>query len=233
MQIDDILRIFSCVSLVIGAVECFAGFKMMKALLSIWSFFVGALLGVVAGACVESVALGLICVLIFGTGLVVLSYRFIVAGVFCLIAFLMSIALYIVFDNIFIAILLGIGVGVIAIYFVKPVVIVSTAFSGAGVILASAYMMMALDISDSPVAAGILWVPIAIAGIGVQYITTVKKVKENKKQIAQKNGENHIKSDKKIPSGMQRAYRNFCIECGCKLSEINERCPLCGSEIER
>lgn len=226
---DNIIRLFACISLVIGAVECFAGFKIMKAMMAIWGFFIGAMLGVVIGVVAESTILGFLLVIVFGVALAVLSFKFYLAGIFILTAFLTTIALYIMFENIFVALLFAIGVGVLAIYFVKPVVIITTAISGAGIILSSAYLMMDLGMNGSPVVTVILWIPIALAGIAVQYITTQKNKGEKLGVKAPLRSPNPSMtfSERKYP-GMQRAYRNFCIKCGCELFGTTNKCPRCG-----
>ena len=228
-EFESIIRLFACISLIIGAIECFAGFKIMKAMMAIWGFFIGAMLGVVIGVLADSTALGVILVIVFGVTLAVLSFKFYLAGIFILTAFLTTIALYIMFESIFIALLLAIGVGILAIYFVKPVVIVTTAISGAGIILSSAYLMMDLCMNGSPVVTVILWIPIALAGIAVQYITT-QKIKGDKlgvKSPLKSPNPSMTFSERKYP-GMQRAYRNFCIKCGCELFGTTNKCPRCG-----
>ena len=227
-EFESIIRLFACISLIIGAIECFAGFKIMKAMMAIWGFFIGAMLGVVIGVLADSTALGVILVIVFGVTLAVLSFKFYLAGIFILTAFLTTIALYIMFENIFIALLFAIGVGILAIYFVKPVVIVTTAISGAGIILSSAYLMMDLGMNGSPVVTVILWIPIALAGIAVQYITT-QKIKGDKlsvKSLLKSPNPSMTFSERKYP-GMQRAYRNFCIKCGCELFGTTNKCPRC------
>lgn len=226
-ELESVMRIIASVSLVIGAIECFAGFKIMKAMLAIWGFFIGAVIGVVVGAIGESMALAVILAIFFGIGLAILAYRLYLAGVFILIAFLTTVAIYVIAENITIALLVGFGVGALAIFFVKPIVIISTAFSGAGMILSSAYLMMDLGINETPVITAILWIPIAISGMVVQYVTTQGSKKG--KRVSNPNGYSNPSmtfSERRYP-GMQRAYRNFCIKCGCELQGINE-CPRCG-----
>ena len=226
MDTEGIIRIFAGISLIIGAVECFAGFKIMKAMLAIWGFFIGAILGVIVGVLSQNTILGLISVIVFGVILAVLSFKFYVAGVFILTAFLSTIAIYIICQKIFIALPLGIIIGVLAIYFVKPVVIISTAISGAEVMLSSACLMM--NLTESRFITSVLWIPIALLGIIVQFITT-RKI----------NGDTDMKSSFSAPDspetfnerkypGMQKAYRNFCIECGYELSGTTNICPRCG-----
>lgn len=228
-EFENIIRLFACISLIIGAVECFAGFKIMKAMMAIWGFFIGAMIGVVIGVVTESTALGVILVVIFGVALAILSFKLYLAGIFILTAFLTTVALYIMFENIFVALLFAVVVGILAIYFVKPVVIITTAISGAGIILSSAYMIMDLGLNGSPVVTVILWIPIALSGIAVQYITT-QKIRSNKlgmKAKLKSPNPSMTFSERKYP-GMQRAYRNFCIKCGCELLGTTDKCPRCG-----
>ncbi len=228
-EFESIIRLFSCISLIIGAVECFAGFKIMKAMMTIWGFFIGAILGVIVGVVVESTVLGVISLIIFGIILSILSYRFYLAGIFILTAFLSAIALYIMSENIFIALFPAVGIGILAMYFVKPVVIITTAISGAGIILSSAYLMMNLGLNGIPIVTVILWIPLALAGAGVQYITTqkTKSSKHGMKPRSKSPNPSRTADEINYP-GMQRAYRNFCIKCGCELSEAEDKCPRCG-----
>ncbi len=229
MDFDSIMRLFACISLVIGAVECFAGFKIMKAMMVIWGFFIGAIIGVVVGVTAKSTILGFIVVVAFGIGLAVLFYKLYLAGIFILTAFLTTIALYIMFENIIIALPFAVAVGVLAICFVKPVVIITTSISGAGTILSSAYLMMGLGLNANPIATTVLWIPMALAGIVVQHVTT-QKVKDEKldaKARLRVPDQSLTFSEKKYP-GMQRAYRNFCIKCGCELLGTPDKCPRCG-----
>lgn len=228
-ELESIIRLFACISLIIGAIECFAGFKIMKAMLAVWGFFIGAVLGVLIGVAAESTVLGAVLVIIFGAALAFLSYKLYLAGIFLLSAFLTAIALYIMFENIYVALLLAIGVGVLAIFFVKPVVIVTTAISGAGIILSSAYLIMNLGMNGSTFVTVILWIPIALAGIAVQYVTT-KKIKDEPAGVGtslRSSNPSMTFSERKYP-GMQRAYRNFCIKCGCELFGSTDQCPRCG-----
>ena len=103
MVFDDIIRLFACISLIVGAMECFAGFKMMKSMLAIWGLLVGTMLGVIVGVEADSLALGFVLIIIFGVALAVLSYAFYSAGIFVLTAFLTMVAVYVLCENIFIA----------------------------------------------------------------------------------------------------------------------------------
>ena len=233
MNVDDIIRLFTCISLVIGAIECFAGFKIMKAMMAIWGLFIGAMLGVVLGVNAKSILLGIVFVLLLGIGLAVLSYKLHLAGIFILTTFLTAVALYVIFENIVVAILIGLIVGGLAIYFVKPTVIITTSFSGAGIILFSAYKMMNLELNTNVIATVMLWIPITLAGIACQYITTQNaRAKKSRKRVSSTSHNPSMTfSERKYP-GMQRAYRNFCIKCGCELQGVTEECPRCGYSFD-
>lgn len=226
---DDIIRLFACVSLVIGAVECFAGFKIMKTMMAIWGFFIGSVLGVVIGVVAESTVLGVTAVILLGMTLAFLSFKLYAAGVFLLTSFLTATAVYIVCENIYAALMIAVVVGVFSIYFIKPMVISTTAISGAGIILSSAYLIMDLGINPEPVITAVLWIPIAVGGVVVQYITT-KKIKTEKLFTgygAKSPNPSMTFSERRYP-GMQRAYRNYCIKCGCDLLGTSGSCPRCG-----
>lgn len=231
MELEVIKSLIACISLIIGAVECFAGFKIMKATLVIWGFIIGAALGVVIGVSSEFVSLGVISVIVLGIVLAILSYKLYLAGIFMITVFLTTAAVYIIDENILVSLLIAVFVGVLAIFFVKPVVIISTAFSGAGIIVSSAYLMMKLGMNPNPAITAIMWIPIALAGTLCQYVTTLKPKSDKRKNVSGYGDSAMTFSERKYP-GMQRAYRNFCIKCGCEMQGSNTKCPRCGFSFD-
>ena len=168
----NILRVFACISFIIAAVECFAGYKIMKAMIAVWGFFIGLAVGVMAGVATDSALLAIFLIVVLGGALAFLSFKFYLAGVFALNAILSGLAFYIVFTNVLLAILFGGLIGLMSIYFVKPIAILCTSISSAGILVASAYTMMKLDVGANPIITAILWIPIALLGILVQFVTT-------------------------------------------------------------
>ena len=233
-MLDNAIRVFACISLIIGAVGCFAGFKMAKSVLAIPGFLIGAVIGVVAGASIDNTVLGLIVgiglIVILGTALAVLFHKFYYGGIYILTTFLIAVLLCIAEVNIWIALSISIVFGALSLYFVKPVVILATAASGASIILWSAFWVMdpSGGSSDSAVAIviiSILWAVIMLAGVAVQFVTTLK--------IKGAPDEKPKKSARKKYPGMQRAYKNFCIKCGCERpNEKTKYCPGCGYRYE-
>lgn len=233
MDFDNALRLFACLSLVIGAIECFAGFKIMKAMLGICGFFIGSMIGVIIGVTSGSVTLGIIFVVILGVGIAVLAYKLYLAGVFILTAFMAAAAVYLMCMNVIMTLFIAVLAGAVSVFFVKPAVVVVTAFSGARIVLASAYMVMQVGIGENPVITAVLWMIIALAGIACQYVTTQKSKSGRMRADSFFKSVNPSMtfSERKYP-GMQRAYRNFCIKCGCELAGYASRCPRCGFDFD-
>ena len=241
--IDTVIKLFACISVVIGAVECFAGFKTMKAMPAIWGVLVGAAIGVIIGAYTDIVALGIIFVLVCGLGAAILFYKYYLVGIFILITFLTTIAFYVLCYNIIISLLIAILVGLLAVFFIKPVVIVSTSFAGAGIILSSAYLIMGVLTPEymihgtgenaPPVITAILWALLMMAGVFCQYITisNTRSNSNGKERRSVSYDPTMTYSERRYP-GMQRAYRNFCIKCGCELQGAYDKCPRCGFSFD-
>lgn len=219
MNTDAIIKVFACIPIIIGAVECFAGYKVMKTVLAILSFTIGAFLGVLIGVSTNTV-LGVISVLVFGIGLAVLAYNLYHIGIFILIIFLTTVAVNMICREIIISILIGFLLGVLAVFLEKPVIIISTSFAGAGIMLSSALFMAGFRLQDILALSAVLWIVMALAGMVCQYFTTQDDASEYTTAY-------RSFSERKYP-GMQRAYRNFCIMCGFEMNSSSEKCPRCG-----
>ncbi len=233
LDFEAMIKLFAAVMLLFGAVECFAGFRIMKVMLAIYGFLAGTVIGVVLGVRSDSVALGLLFVVAAGTVLAALSYKLYQAGIFLMAMFLVSVAGFLVFDSLPPAMLTGFAAGILAVLFTKPVVVVTTAFSGARLMLSAAYMLMGLDTDADPVVTVVLWLVITAAGIACQYATTKGDAKTQRMPL---NSTATVAvnpasfSEKKYP-GMQRAYRNFCIRCGTEMGTAS-KCPKCGFRFD-
>lgn len=225
---DGAIKVLAVFTLIIGALECFAGFKIMKVMMSVWGFIIGATIGIVIGVVSESAGLAISLGLVFGIVLAILAYKLYLAGIFILTSTLTFATIYLVSKSVPVGVIIGLVVGVAAMFFVRIVVICSTAVSGAGMILSSAYALMELNADSIMI---ILWIPIALAGILCQFMTTSKTAAIASLKIFQdkRDGDTMTFSERRYP-GMQRAYRNFCIKCGCEMSG-SEKCPRCGFEI--
>ena len=226
------IRLFSGISLIIGAVECFAGYKLMKMMTAIWAIFIGAFLGVTIGVKTGSAVFGVVMVLVLCVTLVILLYKFQSLSVLIMSTLLAFAAMYAITEKIFITIFFGIMVGTLIFFFEKPAIVVSKAFSGAGIILASAYIMMGMGVNGNKIVTTILWIPISLIGMFVQYVTTQKPKVRRRTTAFEKPTEAMPLYNKKNSSIMQKAYRNYCIKCGSKMPGDNERCSKCGFSFD-
>ena len=168
--------VFGIIALVLGAVECFAGYKIMRPLVAIWGFFAGALLGTVIGIAAESLAIGTVLVLIFGGALVFLAIKYEKAGIGIQVGFLVIAAIYLVIARIMdvtvgawwlplmISLIFAVPCGFLATKFTKPFVVVSSAFGGAGIMFVSASIMILEKLSPNFVLMMIFLIPIALTG---------------------------------------------------------------------
>ncbi len=221
------------ITLIFGVLKCFCGFKIMKISMSVGGFLIGALIGAATAIISDNADISVFLAIVLGVLLAFLAYKLYLVGVFLLTFFWMSIAMYIFFESVPIALILAGVCGVLAVLFVRPTVIVSTAFSGAGVVMTVIRMLfMSSDPLDllrgttdaESVMLNLLWVVTAALGAWIQFVTTRgEKLRES---IPKASG---LSAGERQYPGMQRAYRNFCIKCGCRLSEqTRSACPQCG-----
>lgn len=211
-------KIFACVMLLVGAIECFAGFKIMKFTLALWGLGIGVACGTAIGIEWQSTVTAVVFSLIFGAVLALSSFKMHLFGTFIKNTFLIAFAMCSVTEDIPTALIVGTICGGAATYFSKHGVIACTAFSGARAILFFAYIVMSSE--ENPLVSVFLWIPITAVGIAVQYVTT--KGNEKKRVTTW--------SERKYP-GMQKAYRNFCIKCGNELRGA-DKCQRCGYNYE-
>lgn len=164
-------------SAIAALASCFFGYRLLKFWIAVAGFFVGFLLGFLsADAIAHNTIVSMITGLLVGTLLVVLSFRIYLCGVF-LSCGAMAYGLFsmlLTADSWWkygICAVLAILVGLIALRFVRPVVVISSAFSGG--FSAANTVLAALSVTSTAafIAAGLL---LSIAGIVIQFLTTKK-----------------------------------------------------------
>lgn len=168
-------------SAVFALLNCFLGLKLIKTWVAVVGFLIGFILGFTislsfldnAGICV---VIGLAAGLLLGA-LAFIIYK---AGVFlfCMVlTFTFVLALvpkeWPGWIGITLGIVLGLGVGVLALLFMRPVIILSSGISGS--FSAVSTMVPLFGIPGGMVTVWIAGIVIAAAGIFVQFKTTSKK----------------------------------------------------------
>lgn len=201
-----------------GALECFAGYKLIKDSTLLWGFLMGAVIGVDFCAEQENLTSGTIAavvagMLVLGIADLIVAWKWPVAGEVFQMGTLVIVVLVFTLPWAAVSVLLGVAVGVWTVFHRRRAIIVTTAFSGACVILLSAYALV--NMTGYYGVAILMGSIIMLAGILCQMITT--KPEEASASV----------SEPAYP-GFQRAYRNYCICCGYALDGETNICPHCG-----
>jgi len=231
--LEGYVKLLAVFGLLVGALECFAGLKIMKVMMSVWGFLIGMSLSVAMGLIFQSYVVAIAIGIVVGTALVVVTYRMYPVGIFLIISTLVALAIYILSKNVFVSVPVGLLIGGATLFCINPLTVLSTAFSGAGIIIISAYALMEVDSASNNVATLILWPLITFAGILCQMMTISNRYEFKSLPIRRSNPqENLTPSELKYP-GMQRTYRNYCIKCGAPLGGGRTRCRACGFELRK
>lgn len=187
---DNIGLIIGIVVLAIGALQCFAGYKTFKSVIRLIAFFTCLLLGsLISFSKGASFPVSLIIGVVAGIICAIIAYKLYKVGVFVkafIDGFLVSAVIGLGMSNIsnsnmasvgdlsafqsilITSIIIGIIVGIVAVIFVKPVIIISSSFTGGA--LCSAGLLLAASLPDNLVA--ILTFVFFTLGIIVQIKTT-------------------------------------------------------------
>lgn len=225
---DTMIYVFQLLALVIGAFSCFSGYRVLKSIVPVCSFAVGAAIGVIVAVNIN-ILIGISVMIVLGLMLSVVSFKLYKVGVFSVVAFLAGIAAYLVSYDIFISCAVSVVLGVISLLLIKHISIVVTAVSGATVVIWSAVTLVDFQEKEYFLIWVVLLFILSLSGILCQYLTSYSE-SENFKDGMFGMICNH--DDVNFSSGMQRAYRNYCIKCGYEMDGLDPVCPRCGFNFE-
>jgi hypothetical protein len=152
-QPQDIINLCIGVSILIGAAQCFAGYRIFKFILGLMGFIIGGILAAGIGLSLSQepiIALlaGLVGGLIGGSLLIALYF----VGVFlfgAMIGGMLGVALFAAAGNIpepTVLIIVAVIMGIVALIFQKWIITISTSFGGAGSVVTG----IAYFTSDAP-----------------------------------------------------------------------------------
>lgn len=172
--------IATAVSLIIALLGCFFGFKLSKLFMSLTGLLVGAIAGGAIGTAFLNASGSMIAVyaLIGAIILAILAYRIYQAGIFVLcfgLSFMAAASILPFTGDIqfFLSVVVGFIVGSLALKFIRPVIIITSAVvcgsSAAGCLTALGQLMHMDYLSSYPL---LLTVGFIILGILVQFFTT-------------------------------------------------------------
>lgn len=144
-----IMRIICSISIFIGLLYCFWGYKLFKVVLAIMGFFLGAFIGVLVVLTANANYTGFLFVIMGGIAGALLLYNIYRLGVFILgaslgvvIGFFISLMITQQVEPI-VLLILAIAGGVTALFLEKFIIIFATAFNGAYLIVTSSFYLFA------------------------------------------------------------------------------------------
>lgn len=175
------------IALILGVVQCFFGYRLLKFWITVSGFVIGIILGeTVSGWFADQAAFQTIIVLGTGILLAVLSFKIYLLGVFLFCGFMAYMAILQIpvsqdgvwkFVLILAALLVGILIGSLAVKFVRPVVIISSSLTGATKVAENLPQVWQHFGKMPEVLTGnngvvLLLVGVSLAGILFQFLTT-------------------------------------------------------------
>lgn len=174
---------WSVVTIITGAISCFLGYKLLR----LWMVLGGLLIGGYGGFYITKIYSGnlLVQVIVAVLAAIILSmisYNLYLVGVFLLCSLLgLMLSSFLIQPQsevlILVCVAIGIAAGVLAVKFVRPMVILSTSFQG-GVTMATG--IMALAGLENNVFLGGVALAIGIFGCFVQFLISARKKNKEK-----------------------------------------------------
>ena len=172
------------ISIAMGLLSCFLGYKLLRIWMALVGFVIGMMIGYLASyQYVSNMVIPIIVGFLLGVLIGFLAYRIYLVGVFFMaflttFGFLSQLLTYYLVTLLWLAIILGLAVivALLALKFVKPIIIISSSLNGAVMV-----MMGLLKIFQAKAEYTMLLVAVllAILGIMVQFFTN-KNTKQQK-----------------------------------------------------
>ncbi len=194
--INDSVRIATAIiTLILALLACFLGYRLARFFMSLTGFMAGAYIGYKIGTQALNLQrpLTIVCAVVAGLALSVLAYRIYTAGIFILCAFLGFIAAATLLPfsgdlQFFLSVLSGFIIGALAVKYLRPVIILSSAIAGgftASEMIVKVCTLMSLY-KFTYFTSGGLTLIICVLGIAVQFLTTSDKESKKKKKKKKK-----------------------------------------------
>ena len=180
----------SVIALVLALIGCFFGYKLSRLFMSITGFIAGAIIGQMVASQflhVEGFA-SVLCIILGGAIIAALAFWIYRIGIFILcftLAFSAAGTLFPFEGDIqfFVNIIAGLIVGVLAVKYMRPVIILTSAIvcgSSAAGLLPGVTEYMGITALSSLHSSATLTLVLCVLGIAVQFLTTKAPVKKHK-----------------------------------------------------
>ncbi|MBW9172860.1 DUF4203 domain-containing protein [Clostridium estertheticum] len=169
---SECIRIIAIVTFLLTFLQCFLGYKLFKFWVTVCGFFTfGIMGGVVSNTSSDNAGMAMFIVLLSALLGAFITFKLYKVGIFILCGFMGFLLGYVLTQAVTLGIIMALVLGVLSIFFVRPVIIVSTSLSGG--LIAGISLAKVLDISSfaTSIIIGILF---AIFGMVVQFATNKK-----------------------------------------------------------
>ncbi len=132
------------ISLIFAVICCFFGYKLFKFLIKFYGFIFFSIIGVIIAGNFEQIGTMLWYIIVLGSGIlgIFLSYKFYKLSIFIAVAFQAYMFLIAVVPVSLICVILSGIAGSLALFFIKPVVSITTATSSGYIIGASLSLLV-------------------------------------------------------------------------------------------
>ena len=184
-EIPVSMLIGSAVGLVIAALMCFLGFRLLRVFVAIAGLFAGAVIGILLGDKIaNSNIVTLILVIIFAIGLCLISFLVYKAGIFIMTFFTIFSILAVILpgmtlplDYRLIALIAAAVFGILSVILVRPFTIIATSLGGGMAIASNIAAMIAEKLALPEVLVIVVGMVLAVLGMIVQFRTSHGKGK--------------------------------------------------------
>ncbi|MCB2353489.1 DUF4203 domain-containing protein [Clostridium estertheticum] len=199
---SECIRIIAVVTFLFTFLQCFLGYKLFKFWVTVCGFFTfGIMGGVVSNTSSDNAGMAMFIVLLSALLGAFITFKLYKVGVFILCGFMGFLLGYVLTQAVTLGIIMALVLGVLSIFFVRPVIIVSTGLSGG--LIAGISLAKVLDISSfaTSIIIGILF---AIFGMLVQFATN-KKISN----VNEDNSQNNTLIVSSIKDSSMKSSSNF------------------------
>lgn len=171
------IKLIAIILFIYGILQCFLGYKIFKFWIAVCGFLIfGILGGLVSVFIIGSSGAGIFFGFLFAIGGAYISLKIYKVGVFTLCGLMGFLFAYILTQIIALSIFISLVIGILSLFFVKPVIILSTSVSGG--FAASMSLLIILKI-DNDLASILLSVAFSIVGVLSQLALNKKATNSN------------------------------------------------------
>ncbi|MBU3184013.1 TM7S3/TM198-like domain-containing protein [Clostridium estertheticum] len=199
---SECIRIIAIVTFLVTFLQCFLGYKLFKFWVTVCGFFTfGIMGGVVSNTSSDNAGMAMFIVLLSALLGAFITFKLYKVGIFILCGFMGFLLGYVLTQAVTLGIIMALVLGVLSIFFVRPVIIVSTSLSGG--LIAGISLAKVLDISSfaTSIIIGILF---AVFGMVVQFATN-KKISN----VNEDNSQNNTLIVSSIKDSSMKSSSNF------------------------